>query len=33
MVVFTTERLVVRQLRPNDLDDFAALGADPASRT
>jgi ribosomal-protein-alanine N-acetyltransferase len=29
MTVFTTERLVVRQLRPDDLDDFAAICADP----
>ena len=29
MTVFETERLVVRQLRPDDLDDFAALTGDP----
>jgi RimJ/RimL family protein N-acetyltransferase len=27
--VFETERLVVRRLRPDDLDDFAALTGDP----
>jgi RimJ/RimL family protein N-acetyltransferase len=30
MGVFETERLVVRWLRPDDLDDFAALCGDPA---
>ena len=29
MKVFETERLVVRHLRPDDLDDFAALTGDP----
>jgi len=29
MSVFETERLVVRRLRPDDLDDFAALTGDP----
>lgn len=29
MNVFETERLAVRQLRPDDLDDFAALTGDP----
>lgn len=29
MEVFETERLVVRRLRPDDLDDFAALCGDP----
>lgn len=29
MTVFETERLVVRRLRPDDLDDFAALTGDP----
>lgn len=29
MRVFETERLVVRHLRPGDLDDFAALMGDP----
>jgi hypothetical protein len=32
MTVFTTERLVVRQLRSDDLDDFAAICADPLDR-
>ena len=30
MTVFETDRLVVRRLRPDDLDDFAALCGDPA---
>lgn len=29
MTVFTTERLVVRRLRPDDLDDFAEICGDP----
>ncbi len=29
MTVFETDRLVVRQLRADDLDDFAALTSDP----
>lgn len=29
MTEFETERLVVRRLRPDDLDDFAALTGDP----
>ena len=29
MIAFATERLVVRRLRPDDLDDFAALCGDP----
>ncbi len=29
MKVFETDRLVIRQIRPDDLDDFAALTGDP----